>query len=156
MPLASDAALAAHFSAHELGADDPTADDAIVLNLLGVARWLETARGVLGVPLRITSGYRSPAHNADVGGSSTSDHVRGLAADFEASGLTPYAVYQTLSQAQAQGMLPPFDQLIYYERDDHVHIGLGPQMREQVSLATTEGSYLALAGELVTKLRGYV
>ena len=156
MPLAPDLALAPNFTAGELGADDPTADATIIANLQKVALWLQSARDVLGVPLKITSGYRSPEHNASVGGSSTSDHPHGLAADFLASGLTPYQVYTSLKDAEARGMLPRFDQLIYYEQDDHVHVGLGAQMREDVSLATTEGSYVALAGELVTKLRGYV
>ena len=151
--------LTAHFSLEEL--DGGSAPPAIQGNLLTTANWLEAARGILGVPLDITSGYRTPAHNAQVGGSSSSDHVNGLAADFEAEGLTPYQVYQQLQAAEDAGTLPAFDQLIYYVADNHVHVGLGRNgpsgtLRGQVLLATTEGSYLALAGELVTQLRGYV
>ncbi len=158
MPLASSSALAAHFTAHELGADQPEATDRIVGNLYTVAQWLEAARAVVGVPIRVTSGFRTVQHNADIGGSPTSDHVVGLAADFEPVGLTPYQSYQRLSAAHDRGTLPPFDQLIFYAADDHVHVGLGshPVMRGQVLLSTTEGSYVALTGELVTRLRGYV
>lgn len=42
---------------------------------------LEAARELLGCPLHVTSGYRSPAVNALVGGSRNSAHMAGLAAD---------------------------------------------------------------------------
>lgn len=34
-------------------------------------------------PITVTSGYRSPAVNKAIGGSTTSDHCKGYAADFE-------------------------------------------------------------------------
>lgn len=154
--LAANVMLALNFSAGELGANDPAATDVIVANLRQVATWLQKARDVLGVPLRVTSGFRSWAHNTAIGGSPTSDHPNGLAADFEAVGMTPYDVYQHLQAAAASGLLPRFDQLIFYVADDHVHVGLGSRMRGEVLLKTTEGSYLALAGDLASKLRGYL
>jgi Peptidase M15 len=42
---------------------------------------LEPARIALGMPLTITSGYRSPELNRAVNGAKTSHHVRGMAAD---------------------------------------------------------------------------
>lgn len=42
---------------------------------------LEPARGIIGEPIHVTSGYRCPALNRAVGGVSQSYHVRGLAAD---------------------------------------------------------------------------
>ncbi len=42
---------------------------------------LEVLRRKLGVPFVITSGYRCPTHNANVGGAKNSYHVQGLAAD---------------------------------------------------------------------------
>ena len=42
---------------------------------------LEKLRNKVGKPLKITSGYRCPAHNAKVGGAPLSRHVAGLAAD---------------------------------------------------------------------------
>ena len=41
----------------------------------------DTARGTAGIPFRINSGYRCIAHNAEVGGKSTSSHLKGLAVD---------------------------------------------------------------------------
>jgi uncharacterized protein YcbK (DUF882 family) len=42
---------------------------------------LDLIREEFGKPIRITSGYRSPAHNAKVGGSPRSQHMLGKAAD---------------------------------------------------------------------------
>ncbi|MBL8473573.1 MAG: hypothetical protein KF778_08135 [Rhodocyclaceae bacterium] len=46
-----------------------------------VATALEPIRSTFGYPMRISSGYRSPPVNAAVGGTSTSQHLLGQAAD---------------------------------------------------------------------------
>jgi len=48
---------------------------------------LEPVRKHFGKPIRINSGYRGPALNAAVGGSSKSQHCNGEAVDFEIDGL---------------------------------------------------------------------
>ena len=52
-----------------------------------IACTLEEIREVLGVPLKITSGFRNGALNKAVGGSPTSGHTKGLCADFKPIGL---------------------------------------------------------------------
>ena len=42
---------------------------------------LDKARELAGVPFIITSGYRTPQHNLDVGGRVGSSHIKGLAVD---------------------------------------------------------------------------
>lgn len=42
---------------------------------------LDEARELAGVPFKITSGYRSPQHNLDVGGRVGSSHIKGIAVD---------------------------------------------------------------------------
>ena len=42
---------------------------------------LDNARDIAGVPFKITSGYRTKAHNREVGGVNGSSHTKGLAAD---------------------------------------------------------------------------
>src|SRR5260370_15822253 len=156
MALASAMLLAPHFTAAELGADISAIPTVPLLNLYTTGAWLEQARSVLGVPLRVTSGYRTPAHNAEIGGSATSDHPNGLAADFVPEGMTPYEAYRRLKGAISAGTLPPFDQLIFYAGDDHIHVGLGPRLRGAVLVGLTEGGYAALTDQLVSRLRGFV
>ena len=42
---------------------------------------LQKARTIAGIAFIITSGYRSESHNEKVGGSKTSSHLKGVAAD---------------------------------------------------------------------------
>jgi hypothetical protein len=64
----------------------PTLEHAInLVNLCNII--LQPVREEFG-PLRINSGYRSPTLNAKVGGSKTSQHCNGEAADFESSSIS--------------------------------------------------------------------
>lgn len=47
---------------------------------------LQTLRHILGKPIRITSGFRTPEYNERVGGAKDSAHVKGRAADIAVSG----------------------------------------------------------------------
>lgn len=60
---------------------------AFMKQLKYVAAALEEIRAVLGVPMKITSGFRNPALNKAVGGSPTSGHTKGLCADFKPIGM---------------------------------------------------------------------
>ena len=69
---------------------DNTPNSLVVNNLLLLATTiLQPIRDTLG-PVVIKSGYRSPILNKLVGGSSTSDHVLGLAADIEVPTISNY------------------------------------------------------------------
>ncbi len=52
------------------------------------ASTLEEIRFVLGVPLKVTSGFRNNALNTLVGGSPTSGHTKGLCADIQPIGMS--------------------------------------------------------------------
>ena len=56
--------------------------------------YLEKIRAHFGKPVRITSGYRSPAYNAKVGGVKNSYHVKGMAADIVIDGVKSKEVAQ--------------------------------------------------------------
>ena len=60
--------------------NDPTPEAAENLKLL-VDNVLDPLRDAYGKPIRVNSGYRSPALNTAVKGSKTSQHVKGQAAD---------------------------------------------------------------------------
>ena len=59
---------------------------------------LEPLRVKLARPVVITSGYRSPALNRAIGGSPTSHHMQGRAADLIVPGMTPLLVCQAAHQ----------------------------------------------------------
>lgn len=77
---------------------------------------LEPARALVG-PLRINSGYRCPGLNAAIGGSVTSAHMLGLAADVVPLEMDLGAAYERIA---ASGL--PLDQLIF-EFGRWIHIG---------------------------------
>ena len=51
---------------------------------------LQKVRDHFGKPVNVNSGYRSPELNTAIGGSPTSDHCKGMAADIEISGVSNY------------------------------------------------------------------
>lgn len=55
---------------------------------------LQQIRDHFGGPVSISSGYRTAAHNAKVGGASQSQHLYGAAADIVVAGAEPLAVAQ--------------------------------------------------------------
>jgi zinc D-Ala-D-Ala carboxypeptidase len=72
-------------SASRLGLDnEPTQEIISSLQAL-VNHILQPVRDKFG-PVVVTSGYRSPEVNKAIGGSATSDHCKGQAADFEVLG----------------------------------------------------------------------
>lgn len=48
---------------------------------------LEKVRAHYGRPVKVSSGYRSPALNTRIGGSTSSQHMKGEAVDFEITGI---------------------------------------------------------------------
>lgn len=63
-------------------------------------RKLDEAREHAGIPFRITSGYRCPAHNATVSHVPDSAHTTGHAADIKvASGMERYKVIKACLEA---------------------------------------------------------
>ena len=60
------------------------------------ASTLEEIRAILGVPMKITSGFRNGALNKAVGGSPTSGHAKGLCADFKPVGLSVEEAYELI------------------------------------------------------------
>lgn len=76
---------------------------------------LEALRKKLGnVPITVNSGFRSIAHNSDVGGASDSMHLYGTAADLHVAGVSNKTVYR---KAETCG----FSGLEAYT-EDHQHV----------------------------------
>ena len=88
--------LSANFSLHEMTKSetalrmgfDNTPDDEATENLrLLCEKVLQPVRDHYGKGVKVNSAYRSPESNAAVGGSKTSDHCKGMAADIEIPGV---------------------------------------------------------------------
>ena len=96
-------------------------------------RVLEPIRTLIGKPIFVTSGYRSEALNAAVGGSKSSQHMEGLAADI----ICPsFGSARNLAEIIAVSSNIEFDQLIY--EGDWVHISTADQPRNHVLTAIFE------------------
>jgi zinc D-Ala-D-Ala carboxypeptidase len=98
---------------------------AIVGNLRMLALVLEQVRSVAGVAITVSSGYRSVAVNAAIGGAKNSAHCLGLAADINAKGMAPLELANLIQESNIM-----FDQLIH--EGGWVHLGLshGNQRRQ--------------------------
>lgn len=141
--------LSEHFTLEEMIASDlaarydidNTPPPEIIDNLHRVAVELERVRGLLGVPIIVTSGYRCEALNAMVRSKPKSAHVKGLAVDFKAPDFgTPLAICEALKDYTALA----FDQLIY-EFGAWVHIGFSEQApRRQLLTINREGTHAGL------------
>jgi hypothetical protein len=68
--------------ARMMNIDNYTNDAEILNNLTYTAETIQKVRLLLGQPINITSGYRSPLLNSVVGGSPRSQHMKGQAVDF--------------------------------------------------------------------------
>ena len=107
-----------------------------------VQHFLDPLRKHLGRPIRVTSGYRSAPVNKAVGGSKTSRHMTGEAADFKAEDLDAHAI---LAAVKELGL--SYDQIIAYalSRGGHVHVqicaGAPSKHRHQILWAPASGGY---------------
>lgn len=110
-------------------------DDAQLSQVLGnikalVLNVLDPLRARIGRPIIITSGYRSQRVNELVGGSKTSQHLLGKAADIHVQGYTPQQmdiVYQIIQ------ICCDFDQLIFYPSKNIIHISWNGDKNRQES-----------------------
>lgn len=134
--------LTEHFTLEELSRSttavrqglDNTPPAKLVPNLKRVAEHLEIVRAHFGRPVNVYSGYRSPAVNKAVGGSATSAHRFGLAADFVVQGVSNREVCEWI-----QKNLADFDQVIYeFGPKGWVHLGLAAKARKQALTAVKE------------------
>ena len=89
--------LSPHFRVREFGC---TGSDAVLIDDELVVL-LQCIREHFGKPVHITSGYRTAPHNAAVGGSKSSQHLLGRAADFWVEGVEVASV-----AAYAETLLP--------------------------------------------------
>jgi uncharacterized protein YcbK (DUF882 family) len=139
--------LSENFSLEELTASetaarkgiDNTPSEDVINNLKRLAAALQEVRALLNHrAILISSGYRSPELNQAVGGSATSDHCKGLAADFICPSYgTPNDIVRAIA---ASGL--SFKQVIR-EFDKWVHLSIpeeGQEPRKQALIIDRQGT----------------
>jgi len=104
----------------------------LMKNLTHLARRLDAVQALLHHPLAISSGFRSPVLNSEVGGSRTSHHTQGFAVDFTCKKFgSPFQVCRRIACSTM-----PFDQLIYEfgNRPDGgwIHISFARRARRRI------------------------
>jgi hypothetical protein len=122
---------------------DNTPPPEAVENLRALAeKVLQPLRDAVGKPMRVNSAYRGPEANKAVGGSKTSQHMTGEAADIEFDGFDNKKLAEKIVAMKLN-----FDQLIleFYKPGDpnsgwvHVSHKRGGPQRGQVLRAVNEG-----------------
>jgi hypothetical protein len=118
--------LSEHFTLEELiasdiaarhGIDNIPSSPLIISNLKSLAEGLEDVRKLLGKPITINSGYRSLMVNSLLGSKPTSQHTKGLAADFVCPSFgTPEEIIKKIVSSDIK-----YDQVIL-EFDRWIHI----------------------------------
>jgi zinc D-Ala-D-Ala carboxypeptidase len=152
--------LTQHFSLSELTRSqtatrkgiDNQPDDEQLANLVALCECvLQPIRDHFGTSVRISSGLRVPELNAAIGGSTTSDHCKGMAADIE---VPPIDNLELARWVEGSGLA--FRQLIleYYDGTPDsgwIHVSYDPaDNKRQVLTATKQGGKTVYLPGLVT------
>ena len=148
--------LSAHFRVREFACRDGT--DTVKVDA-GLVELLEQLRAAAGAPVVISSGYRTPAYNAAVGGARYSQHVQGTAADITAAGVSPLllgqmaeyylggrggiGVYRTFTHVDTRAGRARWDQRS--GREEAVTGWPGWQPKEETVMDNTPSAYAAEA-----------
>lgn len=100
--------LTVNFSLKEFACHDGTpVPPELIQTVKKLAENLEIIRKEVGKPLKILSGYRTPAWNKRVEGAKSSNHMLGRAADITVEGIPPKAIADTIERLIKEGKLPP-------------------------------------------------
>ena len=115
---------------------DNTPPAELLPNLQRLAEGLDRIQALLGAPLEISSGYRSPELNTAVGGTATSQHCQGLAADFVCPG---FGEPMSIAQALAASDLDYDQAILEFGKWIHVSFTASPRKRLLTIYDSNEG-----------------
>ena len=92
----------------------------VYLNIVELAKQLQFLRDYTNRPIKINSGYRSPQHNKNIGGSKKSQHVLGKAADIVIKNYDSLMTYNLIEDLinegkMLEGGLGLYDTFVHYD-----------------------------------------
>ena len=118
-------------TAEACGIDNTPSAGAVPLMVELIDKVLDPLRERWGVPIYVTSGYRCPELNARVGGSKTSYHLRGMAADITSR--CPFhnaALFTEIRIMHREGKLP-LTECYLSQQGLYIHVAYDPaQIKE--------------------------
>ena len=99
------------------GAEMPSS---VKVNVIELIDNLNVLRQELGSPLFVNSGYRSPEHNKNIGGSLNSQHLTGKAVDIRSNEYTPKQIKEKIEELikvgkMKQGGLSAYNTFVHYD-----------------------------------------
>ena len=109
----SDEKISTHFKVKEFACKDGSAIIFVDDYMVQVLEILRNKMG--GKPITITSGYRTPAHNAKVGGAKYSYHMRGMAVDIRVDEKTPKEVAKALDKIVPMCGIIVYDNWVHFD-----------------------------------------
>lgn len=107
------------FRVTDTGLPNFVTDDNVHFHLVRLKYTLNTLRGILGCPIIVNSAYRSPEVNSAVGGSKTSYHLFGRAADITCKSMPK--LLELCMQLHESGI---FVECIYYPDKNYIHVAI--------------------------------
>ena len=92
----------------------------VKMNVIELIDNLNVLRQELKSPLYVNSGYRSPEHNKNIGGSLNSQHLTGKAADIRSNEYTPKQIKDKIEELikvgkMKQGGLSAYNTFVHYD-----------------------------------------
>ena len=80
--------------------------DEVLYNVVKLVNQLQTIRDVIKTPIQINSAYRCKFHNKAIGGSVSSQHILGKAADIVVRGYDPsLEIYPLIEELINEGLI---------------------------------------------------
>ncbi len=106
--------------------------------LILIVNCLQPVRELLNKAMFINSGYRCSQLNKLIGGSSTSEHLKGMAVDFHCYGLYPKQIVRLIKKSDIQ-----YTQLIeeHSKNSEWVHISYNKNNLKRETLLCINGKY---------------
>lgn len=125
-----------HSNTAESRGMDNSLPPSLLTNAIKTCELLEEIRSLLGDnPIEINSGYRSERLNVAIGGVATSEHCKGMAADFVCPGYgTPKEICEAIEASTLE-----WGQLIF--EGSWVHISIPSRRHSQEVMTMRGGKY---------------